>query len=272
MGQIKIYFKKWMRLFWTTNGWKVFVFAGIIAGVIAAVVDENMCQETVVMNGKTISFIFQTQQGAFAIVSACIWIGIFNSIQEICKERDIIKREHRSGMKISSYIFARALYEMVICAIQALIILIVSLAAFGGNLPESGAVLGVAAIDLYVEYFLILTCSDFLGIAISSIVKTTTTAMTVMPFVLIVQLVMSGVLFQLKGAVGGIANLTISKWGLRMVGASCGMGDMAPKGSVSPDIFTQSQAWSGIGLIILFMALYLAIAIISLSFVDRDKR
>ena len=30
--------------------------------------------------------------GRFALISACIWVGIFNSIQNICKERAIIKR------------------------------------------------------------------------------------------------------------------------------------------------------------------------------------
>ena len=44
-----------------------------------------------------------TLMGAFAIACVCIWTGSFNSIQVICRERDVIKREHRAGMHISSY-------------------------------------------------------------------------------------------------------------------------------------------------------------------------
>ena len=42
-------------------------------------------------------------KGAFALTCVAIWNGCFNSIQSVCRERPIIKREHRSGMHISSY-------------------------------------------------------------------------------------------------------------------------------------------------------------------------
>ena len=41
-----------------------------------------------------------------------------------------------------------------------------------------------------------------------------TTAMTVMPFVLIVQLVMADVIFELNGTAKAVSNITVGKWSM----------------------------------------------------------
>lgn len=263
--QINIYLTKFISLFFKTGGWKAFIFGAVISLIIAMVVGDNM-------------FVYglDTESGCFSMVSACIWIGIFNSIQVVCKERDIIKREHRSGMHISSYITARALYEMIICFVQAIIMLALCMNFL--KFPEEGLVTGSIIIDVYITFFLILLSSDYLGIAVSSIVKTTTTAMTVMPFLLIVQLVLSGVLFALEGNTGLIAKITISKWGMEALGAIVNM-DGLPYNAAGWQIIPRDAYLYESGhvintwLIILgFAFLYLVVGIISLEFVDKDKR
>lgn len=263
--QTRIYFVKFMRLFLKTGGWKAFIFGGVISLIIAMVVGDNM-------------FVYgaDTESGCFSIVSACIWIGIFNSIQAICKERDIIKREHRSGLHISSYILARAMYEFIICFVQAIVMLVIYVIFL--QFPDKGLVTESIMFDTFVTFFLILLCADYLGIAVSSIVKTTTTAMTAMPFILIVQLVLSGVLFELEGNIGQVAEITISKWGMEAMGTIANV-DALPYNAAGWMIVAREtyryesthvvNAW----LIILgFSAFYLLIGIVSLSFVDRDKR
>lgn len=263
--QIKIYFTKFMSLFFKTGGWKAFIFGAVISLIIAMVVGDNM-------------FVYgiDTESGCFSIVSACIWIGIFNSIQSVCKERDIIKREHRSGMHISSYIISRALYELIICLVQAMIMLFLCVIFF--EFPQDGLITNNIFIDVFITFFLILLSSDYLGIAVSSIVKTTTTAMTVMPFLLIVQLVLSGVLFALDGNIGLVAKITISKWGMEALGSIVNI-DALPYNAAGWQIIPRDayiyesghvvDSW----LIILgFSILYLTISIVSLEFVDKDKR
>ena len=68
--------------------------------------------------------------------------------------------------------------------------------------------------DVAVTIFLITYAADMMALMISCIVRTTTTAMTVMPFMLIFQLVFSGGFFQLEGFAKNIKALTISHWGL----------------------------------------------------------
>ena len=58
-------------------------------------------------------------------MTACIWIGIFNSIQTVCRERQVIKREHRTGLHMSAYVAAHMIYQGVICCIQALLMTVI---------------------------------------------------------------------------------------------------------------------------------------------------
>ena len=91
--QIGIYLGKHWRLFINERGWKVLIFGAVISALVSIVLGSGMFVYTM-----------DTFSGGFALISACIWVGIFNSIQNICKERAIIKREHRAGLHISSYI------------------------------------------------------------------------------------------------------------------------------------------------------------------------
>ena len=254
-----------MRLFMKTGGWKAFIFGAVISFIIVLVVGDNM-------------FVYgaDTESGCFVIVSACIWIGIFNSIQVICKEREIIKREHRSGLHISSYIIARAFYELILCFAQTLIMLAMCESSL--KFPDKGLITSSFIIDLFITMFLILLCADYLGIAVSCIVKNATTAMTVMPFILIVQLVLCGVLFKLEGIVSNVAKFTISKWGMEAIGAISDinsypyneMGWMIPEKEAY--LFEKSHVLNSWCIIAIFSVVYLAIGIINLEFVDKDKR
>ena len=106
-SQIWIYLGKMLRMFVYQNDWKVLPMSALIAGLVGLVIRKKMFLN---MEG--------TLMGAFAVVCVCIWNGCFNSIQVICRERDVIKREHRSGMHISSYVISHMMYQFLICALQ----------------------------------------------------------------------------------------------------------------------------------------------------------
>jgi len=87
LSQIGIYFKKFLRMFVYQSDWKVLPIGAIIAALVTFVIGSNMF---VTQEGTT--------TGTFALTCVCIWNGLFNSIQVVCRERDIVKREHRAGM------------------------------------------------------------------------------------------------------------------------------------------------------------------------------
>ncbi|MBR4941099.1 MAG: ABC transporter permease, partial [Clostridia bacterium] len=234
----------------------------------------------------------------------CIWIGIFNSIQVICKERAIIKREHRTGLHISAYVTSHLVYQGILCLAEALIMMGLSLIFL--KYPTY-SLLGLSQVEFFITYFLVIFAADTLGLAISSVVKTPAVAMTVMPFILIIQLVFSGALFSLAGPLKYISYATISRWGLNATCISADYNELESKekaelekelykiaqqnnvpvtkdniaammdeyykdGYYSKYEYSVGNLAKQWGILLAHCAVYTAISVVALEFVDRDKR
>ncbi|MCR5651186.1 MAG: ABC transporter permease [Lachnospiraceae bacterium] len=201
-GQVFIYLGKFFRLFILQSDWKVIPMSAIIAAMVSMAIGSGLF---VSMEG--------TFQASFAITCVCIWNGFFNSIQSICRERPIIKREHRAGMHITSYITAQLIYQMMLCAAQAFITIFVC-GQMGVKYPSAGVITSSFLTEYFITLFLITYAADILALMVSAIVHTPMTAMTVMPFLLIVQLVFAG-FFELPHMLGDVSDLMISRWGVQ---------------------------------------------------------
>ena len=254
-GQVRIYTGKFYRIFLHEKGWKFIAFAVIIAVLLSVVMGDKMFVEK--------EF---TRTGMFAIVTAMIWVGVFNSIQNICREREIIKREHRTGLHISAYVAAHMIFQAALCAVQAVLMLVIF--GFFMELPSEGVVTGSYYIDAFICFFLVLYASDMMGLAVSSVVKSTTTAMTVMPFLLIIQLIFSGSIFPLTGPAQKVSALTISKWGQRVLCIEANLNEIPSVAlEQEPDLVTRRWLY-----LIGFAVAFGAFSILSLEFVDKDRR
>ncbi|MBO7349268.1 MAG: ABC transporter permease, partial [Spirochaetales bacterium] len=205
--QIGIYLVKFMRLFVYQNDWKVLPMAIVIAGHVSLVVRRDFF---VTMEG--------TLKGALALSCIAIWNGFFNSIQVICREREIIKREHRSGLHISSYIVSHMIYQALLCLVQT-VLTIYTCKMMGIKFPKEGLFSKWMMVDVGVTVFLISYSADMISLWISTLVHNTTTAMSIMPFILIAQLVFSGGIFQLPAWSNSISKLMISHYGVRCIAA-----------------------------------------------------
>ena len=208
-AQTRIYLGKLLRMFAYQNDWKVLPMGAFIVAVVTLVVGANL-------------FVNQegTINGAFALTCVCIWNGFFNSIQVVCRERAVVKREHRAGLHMSSYIAAHMIYQFLLCLAQTVVTIVICRMT-GVQFPAEGVVTPLGQVDMGITILLILYAADMMALMVSCIVRTTTTAMTVMPFLLIFQLVFSGTFFNLEGFAKKLADLTISKWGM---GSICAIG------------------------------------------------
>ena len=206
-SQIGIYFGKFLRMFIYQSDWKVLPMSAVIAGLVGLVIHNWMF---VSMEG--------TLMAAFAMACVCIWNGCFNSIQAVCRERDVIKREHRSGMHVSSYIVAHMMYQFLICLMQTAITLYVTQLT-GVKYPEKGLFTPWLIVDLGISMMFITYASDMLSLWVSTLAHSSTTAMTIMPFILIFQLVFSGAIITLPKWAEPISNFTISNPGLKVIAA-----------------------------------------------------
>ena len=209
----------------------------------------------------------QTRSGAFALVCACIWIGIFNSIRVICREREILKREHRTGLHMSSYVAARWLFEACLCAVEAVPVTVIVRIVNNGHFIRQGIIFP-PTLELFVSFFLITFSADALALVISAVVKDENTAMTVMPFALIIQLIMSGMVFELKGIPEKVSTLTISRWGLNAICTSADVNQMAFFAYSKEMEATVGNLLHQWGILLLFAVVYAILTIIALEFVD----
>lgn len=182
-------------MFWIKKSWSIFLIAAVISLAVSYVQSANMFK-----------YNLQTREGIIVLISASIWIGIFNSIQVICKERETIKHEHRTGVHMSSYFLSHMIFQAGICFVEAIILLVISCCFL--KYPSTSLFVNTK-LEFFITYFLTMYAADVLGLMLSSIVKTTDLAMTIMPFLLIFELIFSGTFFQIDGSIGKLSVVTI---------------------------------------------------------------
>ena len=214
LSQVPIYLGKQFRFFINQNDWKVLPMAAVIAALVAMVIRKRFF---INMEGSLM--------GAFALTCVAIWNGCFNSIQAVCRERPIIKREHRSGMHVSAYVAAHMIYQFLLCATQTGISLYVMMMV-GVKFPLEGVITDFMIVDIGITMLLISYAADMMSLLISSFSHTTTGAMTIMPFVLIFQLIFSGGIIPLPAWSQPLSYFTISNYGIQAIAAQSGYNDM----------------------------------------------
>lgn len=285
IGQIKIYVGKCARTFVNEKGWKSLICTLIISIILAWIVGD-----------KTFSIYESTRSGVFAMICGCIWTGLFNSIQSVCRERAIIKREHRTGLHISSYVIAHMIFELAQCIAEGLIMTVI-FDCFR-EFPSHAVIFNWTGLEFFIGFTLVIFCADTLGIMVSCIVKNENAAMTVMPFVLIIQLVMSGMMFELPENAEFIKQLTVSKWGLTSICSSADINELPTKETLqkfyaAKEAGGQGEDWKDMGItqayeeeyeatsqhvagswLVLsgYSLLYGFVGVLLLKRVDKDKR
>jgi hypothetical protein len=161
------------------------------------------------------------------------------------------------------------IYEMALCFAQAFIAVVI---LFILRSPPAEGIFMSSFIELLITFFLIILSADALGLLVSCIVKNETAAMTAMPFVLILQLVLAGVVFQLEGFASSLSNLTISKWGVNAICSIANINTMQfPFFSSEFEHSAGNLTWIWF-VLIAYTALYGILAAFSLRLIEKDKR
>ncbi|MGP3981562.1 FHA domain-containing protein [Streptomyces sp. KR80] len=160
--------------------------------------------------------------------------GAANSVRELIKERVIYERERATGLSRSAYLMSKVIVLGLITAIQGIIICAIGFSV--RELPEEGLIMAPAAEVCLVIIALGFTSMMF-GLVISSLVKTAEKTMPLLVMFAIVQVVFTGVLFQVFGAPGieQFAWLMPSRWAIGAAGATLDLSHtMAPWDAKKP--------------------------------------
>ena len=179
---------------------------------------------SVVADDRVFDIYESTQSMLFSLSCSAIWIGLFNTIQEVCKERVILKREYMANLKLPMYILSKVAVQTLLAAVQAAILTLIFLFAIGKE--REGIFLDNFTPEILFTIWLTIMASMAMGLVISSIVRSGDKAMTLAPFVLIVQLLFSGILFDLKGASKFFSWFTASRWSVEALGSIADMNSL----------------------------------------------
>jgi ABC-type multidrug transport system ATPase subunit/uncharacterized tellurite resistance protein B-like protein len=121
----------------------------------------------------------------FMSVIVAIFMGLTGSAEEIIKDRRIKKREAFLNLSRSGYLLSKVAVLMTLSAIQALLFVVI-----GNSIMEIKG--------MYWQYWLVLfsawVSSNLMGLVISDSFKTVVTIYILIPFLVIPQIILSGVI------------------------------------------------------------------------------
>lgn len=189
--------------------------------------------------------------------------GAANSVRELIKERVIYERERATGLSRSAYLMSKVLVLGVVTAFQGVIIAVIGFST--RNMPSEGLIVPKQpAIEMTLAIIALGFTSMMFGLVISSLVKTAEKTMPLLVMFAIVQVVFTGVLFQLfdTPGVAQVAWLMPSRWAVSALGATADMNTLLPWEPGNPDPLWKHQT----GVYVMDMIILIALGV-SLAFV-----
>ncbi len=160
-----------------------------------------------------------TKSCLFALSCAAFWVGILDSIQEICKERDIFEREYAGGMRIGAYVLSKCAVLGGLCMVQALL-LTVAFCAFE-SMPAKALVF--VPLELFVTNFFLTFSAMCLGLLVSALFRNPDRAIAMAPLLIMPQILFSGLVFELKGVAEKVSLFVHCRWGMEAFGTTANL-------------------------------------------------
>jgi ABC-type multidrug transport system ATPase subunit len=165
----------------------------------------------------------------FILAIVAIWFGTSISAREIVRERPIFKRERRVNLGLFPYVFSKLTVLGFLLAVQCILLFIplkaadlVSPGTMPGDffgIPQLWTVILSAAVGLS------------LGLFISSIVRTGTMAATLVPLVLIPQILLSGIIGVPNSVAKPLSMLVPAAWSFDTIKRFSGLPTLEPEGA-----------------------------------------
>lgn len=125
----------------------------------------------------------------FVLVLTTTWVGANNSIRAIAGELPILRREQAVGLSMSAYVASKALVLGGLTIAQSIVIVALAIARQDG--PTSAAVLGWGRGELIVGVTMAGLAAMALGLVVSALSGSPERASSLLPLVLILQLLLS---------------------------------------------------------------------------------
>jgi ABC-type multidrug transport system ATPase subunit/pSer/pThr/pTyr-binding forkhead associated (FHA) protein len=166
------------------------------------------------------------------LVIIASFTGGFSSVRELIKERPMYLRERTAGLSAGAYLLSKVVVLGFISAVQAVLLVVIGVA--GADLPKQGAFLKpVPLVELMLDVVVLAVVSMTLGLVVSALVSSSDKTMTVLVMLSIGQVMLSGGVLQLTGALSKVSWLAPARWGFAATASTVNLNEIslpAPEG------------------------------------------
>ena len=191
-----------------------------------------------------------------------------------------MRREYMTNLKLPVYMFSKFFVQALIGFVQAVLLsgsFLVSVAKDG-----EGIFFDSYIFEIIFTVWIVILVSEALGFLVSANARSGDKAMVAAPFLLIVQLLFSGILFKLEGVGEWISYGTASRWTVEALGSIVDLNELPlrmqseyPMIEHEAEEFFEATAshlktcW---GILAGMTVLFLAISVWSLRRLPKDSR
>jgi len=157
----------------------------------------------------------KSAQLLFLMVTVALWLGAINAAREIVKERNVLSRELMVGVRLSAYVASKLVVLFGLAALQTVLFTFIVLALRPLH-AQSGTGLELTAIMVISSAIAVL-----LGLLVSAYATTEDQATSIIPLVLVPQLLLGGAIVPLKDMptpMRLLADLVPARWGFAASG------------------------------------------------------
>ncbi|RYQ26623.1 Methionine import ATP-binding protein MetN [Bifidobacterium pseudolongum subsp. globosum] len=203
LRQFRITLKRGIRQRLNTPGALLLQMAiPLIIGVIMGFVSDD---------GKLYADAYFTKSMMFTYSAGAFFVGIFSSITMFSK-RDLLAHEQYHGLRTVPYVLAEFVIQSTICLLQSVILYAVFTAMTG--MVEHDII--QRGFDVFVVIYSCAESAMVMGMLASAVFRNPA---LVAPLLVLVQIVFSGIVFNLDGIAAKLSYLISCKWSLDGLGA-----------------------------------------------------
>lgn len=204
----------------------------------------------------------ESAQALFLIVTVIAWLGSIGAAREIVKERGVFRRELAVGARIGAYLASKLVLLGTLVVLQTLVL---------GAIVFSLRPLHEPPADVVV-LMLLLALTGLAGLAtgllVSAYARNEDQAGSLIPIVLVPQLLFGGAIMpveQMSGLLRVLSGLAFAQWGFAGSGAAIGIDERLARDPASVesnrygDAFFAVSPWVAVLVLCLFVAVLLAV-------------
>lgn len=170
----------------------------------------------------------------FAMGLEAVLAGLFLPLNDLVRERSIFLRERMVNLKVTPYLFSKAMLYSVFVVIQVLLYLVII--SFGVDIPEKGLYFN-GYIELFITLYLTIMAGISVGLIISAVSKSTEMASYIVTAILFFQIFFAGVVFDLRGSgFEPLSYFSTTRWAATALGVTVDMDKIAESTILCNDV------------------------------------